>query len=184
MQSHIEIIDKLRQKLDPLINTQNVGAAVALLLRAANRDLRILLVKRADKPLDPWSGQMAFPGGKCDLKDQNPVQTVIRETLEETGIDLEHNCKFLGVLETTQSTVKPELLVAPFVIFLHYNPILKLNEELEGFLWISLRTLWKNKGAANLSFGEVPAYIVKGRVIWGLTYRILEKLSQILGETT
>ena len=129
MQHHTEIINKLQQKLNSRTEIRSAGAAVALLLRSADKDFKILLVKRVEKPSDPWSGQMAFPGGKRDLKDQSLMQTAIRETLEETEIDLSHNCKFIGTLKNTRSTVKPELLVAPFVFFLSHDPVINLNED-------------------------------------------------------
>ena len=180
MPYYTEIINKLHQKLNSQTEIQSAGAAVALLLGSADKDFKILLVKRVENPSDPWSGQMAFPGGKRDIKDQSLMQTAIRETLEETEIDLSHDCKFIGKLKDTRSTVKPELLVAPFVFFLSRDPVINLNEELEGFLWVPLETLWKNKGTASLPFGEVPAYLVKGRVVWGLTFRILEQFAQVL----
>ena len=158
---------------------QNADAAVALLLKLTNQNLKILLVKRVENPSDPWSGQMAFPGGKRDLKDQNMKQTVIRETLEETRINLASRCRFLGALEKTRSTVRPKLLVVPFVILLEHEPTIILNEELEGYLWVSLEKLQECKGTARFSFGEVPAYLVDGNVIWGLTCRILKKFTQI-----
>lgn len=159
---------------------QNADAAVALLLKPANRDFEVLLVKRAENPSDPWSGQMAFPGGKRDPKDRDIKQTVFREALEETSIDLAHGCRFLGVLESMKSTVRPEMLIAPFVILLEHEPTITLSEELEEYLWVSLNALRRSKGTANFSFGEVPAYFVEGNVVWGLTYRILERFTQIL----
>jgi len=71
--------------------------------------------------------------------------------------------------------------VLPFVILLKHEPAIKLNEkELEGFVWILLEELVQNKSTAKFSFGEVPAYIVKRNVIWGLTYRILENFFHTL----
>ena len=143
-----------------------------------NRDLGVLFVKRVEKPADPWSGQMALPGGKRDAEDENLRQTVVRETLEETNIDLLHRCRFLGVMDTLRSTRRPEMQILPFVVLLEHEPKIKLNEELEGFFWISLDELVQHKGTVEFSFGEVPAYAVGGQVIWGLTYRILEKFIQ------
>lgn len=162
----------------PVSEVQNADAAVALLLKPANQSFKILLVKRAEKFSDPWSGQMAFPGGKRDPKDRDTMQTVIRETLEETNINITHCCRFLGVLENMRSTVRPKLLVAPFVILLEHEPVIVLNEELELCLWIFLEKLWECRGIAKLAFREVPAYIVEENAIWGLTYRILEKFSR------
>jgi hypothetical protein len=111
-------------------------------------------------------------------------QTVIREILEEIDIDVTRGCCFLGALENMRSSVRPKLLVTPFVILLQHEPTITLNEELEGYLWVLLKELRKCKGTAKLAFGETPAYIVEENVIWGLTYRILEKFTKILAFCT
>lgn len=179
MSRYAKNIEALSRALKPASEMQNTDAAVALLLRPANHDFRILLVKRTENSYDPWSGQMAFPGGKRDSKDLDIKQTVIRETLEETNINITRRCRFLGALENMRSTVKPKLLVTPFVILLEHEPAIILNEELERYLWVLLKNLREYKGTAKFAFGEVPAYIFEGNVIWGLTYRILEQLTQI-----
>jgi len=161
--------------LTPVSEEQDADAAVALLLKTVNQDFKVLLVKRVENPTDPWSGQMALPGGKRDSKDKDLKQTVVRETSEETNINLLHRCRFLGVMETLRSTQRPDMKILPFVILLEHEPSIKLNEELEGYVWISLGELVQHKGTAKFSFGEPPAYIVGKSVIWGLTYRILER---------
>jgi len=70
--------------------------------------------------------------------------------------------------------------ILPFVILLEREPSIKLNEELEWFVWISLQELIHHRGMVKFSFGEVPAYIVGNSIIWGLTYRILERFFHIL----
>lgn len=166
--------------LKPVSEGQDADAAVALLLKPVNHVLKILFVKRVENPADPWSGQMALPGGKRDAKDQNLKQTVVRETLEETNIKLLDRCRFLGVMEALRSTQRPEMKILPFVVLLKHDPSIKLNEELEGFVWISLKDLLQHKGIVKFSFGEFRAYIVGNTIIWGLTYRILEKFIHIL----
>ena len=177
-----EIGDKLSKVLKPVSEVQetNVAAAVALLLKPAHQDLEVLLVKRAKSFTDPWSGQMAFPGGKRDPKDRDLLQTAIRETFEETSINLNHGCCFLGALENTRSGSKPNLLVAPFVILMTNHPTIELSIELVGYLWVSLKSLSRCRRTARLPFGDAPAYVVKGHVVWGLTYRILEQLFKAL----
>ena len=173
---------KLSKVLKPVSEVQetDVAAAVALLLKPAHQDLEILLVKRARSLTDPWSGQMAFPGGKRDSEDRDLLQTAIRETLEETSINLHNGCCFLGALENTRSGAEPNLLVAPFVILVEDKPAMKLSGELVGHLWVPLKSLSGSKRTARLPFGEVPAYVVKGHVVWGLTCRILEQLFKAL----
>ena len=174
------LTEKLSKALRPVTDEQDANAAVALLLKPKTTGFNVLFVKRVENLADPWSGQMAFPGGKRDPKDANLVATVIRETLEETGINLLDRCRFLGVLTALSSRPRPELKVLPFVARLEHEPLIRLSaEELEGFVWISLDEIIKHKGSARLSFGEVPAFVVGGIVIWGLTYRALENFVDI-----
>ena len=63
-------------------------AAVALVLLEGPEGLEILLIRRAERVDDPWSGQIAFPGGRYDVGDRDLETTAIRETREETGVDL------------------------------------------------------------------------------------------------
>jgi len=177
---YVDSIEKLSKVLKPVSEGQDAEAAVALLLKLVDQDLKVFFVKRVENPADPWSGQMALPGGKRDPKDQNLKQTVVRETLEETRINLLDRCRFLGVMEPVRSTVRPEMKILPFVILLEHEPSIKLNEELEWFVWISPEELVQHKGTAKLGFGEFPAYIVGNSVIWGLTYRILETFVKTL----
>jgi 8-oxo-dGTP diphosphatase len=175
--SYVDSIGKLSKVLKPVSEAQDADAAVALLLKPVDQNLKVLFVKRVENPDDPWSGQMALPGGKRDVKDQDLKQTVVRETLEETNVNLLDRCRFLGVMETQISC---ETKILPFVVLLEHRPSIKLNEELEGFVWISLEELAQHNGTFKFSFGELPAYIVGNSVIWGLTYRILEKFVHTL----
>jgi 8-oxo-dGTP diphosphatase len=170
--------------LNPVSEDQEADAAVALLLKLMDQDLKLFVVKRVENPSDPWSGQMALPGGKRDAKDKNLKQTIVRETLEETNINLLDHCRFLGVMKPLRSTQRPKMKILPFVVLVEHEPLIKLNEELEWFVWISLEELTEHKGTAKFSFGKFPAYIVGNIVIWGLTYRILEKFVNTLGTPT
>ena len=168
--SHVEeYLAKLSHALKPILEEQDAGAAVALLLRVSSQDFEVLLVKRVENPTDFWSGQVALPGGRREVRDESLKQTAIRETLEETGNDLNHDCRFLGVLEASTPAGR-RVKVLPFVFFLEREVSVRLNRsELEGFVWVELEDLIKHKGTAKFSFGEFPAYIVENYVIWGLT---------------
>jgi len=178
--SYANLVEKLSTLLKPVTDEGGGNAAVVLLLKKTGRSLLILVVRRAENPEDPWSGQIGLPGGKRDLKDQSLKATVIRETLEETGINLFDGCRFLGVMEALRSMPKPELKILPFVVLLEREQSLRLSAELQGFAWISLEELAKRKDRVRYSFGEFPAYVVGDLEIWGLTYRILERFIQIL----
>jgi 8-oxo-dGTP diphosphatase len=173
------ITERLSKQLRKLSDEQSANAAVALLVKDKSNPSS-LFVKRAQNPKDPWSGQIALPGGKREPKDNTLKDTAIRETLEETNINLIKG-QFLGVMNVQESTPRPEIRVLPFVVLLDHDPTITLNEqELEKHYWISLEELAESRTIVTLSFGETSAYAVDDKVIWGLTYRILEELLQIL----
>jgi 8-oxo-dGTP pyrophosphatase MutT (NUDIX family) len=173
-------IEQLSNRLRPLSDEQEANAAVAMILRVENNDFSILFVKRVENVSDPWSGQIGLPGGKREPEDKNLRQNVIRETLEETGIDL-LSSRFLGLLPALRSTPIRELRILPFVILLENKPIIKLNrKELEAFIWIPFQQILTSKNTVRINSREVPAYVIGKTVIWGLTYRILESFIQIL----
>ena len=172
----LELSKRLKQNTEGL----DVQAAVVALLKEVDQEFQVLFVNRAEKSTDPWSGQTALPGGKRNCEDQDMKETVVREIMEETGINLLDGCRFLGVLEPLRSTQKPEMQILPFVVLQEKKQIIKLNEELTGYFWTPLKELVKHEGTIKYNFEEYPAYILEKRIVWGLTYRIMQKLLSLL----
>ena len=177
-----KLIDKLSRSLNPLSFKQIADAVVCLILKTTPdlQDLEIFIVKRVKSETDPWSGQMALPGGKSDPKDLDLKQTVIREVFEETNIDLSDKGQFIGTLRVARSIVKPEMKILPFVVHFDHEPNIKLNQELDKFFWFPMHEFSKNRRVVSFDFGKFPAFVVKNHVIWGLTYRILEDFNEII----
>jgi 8-oxo-dGTP pyrophosphatase MutT (NUDIX family) len=174
------MISELSKMLKKTPEGLDVQAAVVVLLRVTNQEFQVLFVKRAKKSTDPWSGQTALPGGKRNPEDLDLKETVVRETLEETRINLLEKCCFLGAMEPLRSEQKPEMKIVPFVVLQEKEQAIKLNKELAGYFWMSIKELSKHNGTVKNSFGEYPAYIIEKRIIWGLTYNILHKLLSLL----
>jgi len=172
---HNQIAEKLSETLKTT-ECADTGAAVIVLLRLADQDFQVLFVKRAEKLTDQWSGQTALPGGKRDPEDTDLKETGVRETLEETGINLLEGCRFLGVMEPVRSTQRPEMKILPFVVLQEKEQTIELNEELTDYFWVPLKELGQSKGSVKHRFEEHPAYIIENNVIWGLTYRIVHNL--------
>lgn len=177
---YVHRVKKLSKVLKSTSVKQNAEAAVVLLLKNANEGFRTLFVKRVENPFDPWSGQMAFPGGKRSSEDKSLWHTIVRETLEETNINLQDRCRLLGAMTALTSTQRPEMKILPFVVLLEHEPSIKLNKrELERFVWYSLEELFLNETSVKFDFGEFPAYIVGDNIVWGLTYRILQNFKKL-----
>ncbi|HAD74352.1 MAG TPA: hypothetical protein DCG16_01120, partial [Gemmatimonadetes bacterium] len=91
-------------------------AAVSLIIRAS-AELDVLLIKRAESERDPWSGHIALPGGRRDTEDASLAHTAIRETSEETGVELSTSGWSLGRLGRvvpSRSTL-PLITISPYV---------------------------------------------------------------------
>ncbi|MDQ6718715.1 MAG: CoA pyrophosphatase, partial [Gemmatimonadota bacterium] len=119
-------------------------AAVAITLRAgADGELELLFIKRAEYPGDPWSGQIAFPGGRREAQDSSLEETAIRETREETGLDISASGRIIGALDEVQpqSVRLPELVVAPFVAVVDDVPPFTLAGEVATAFWVPLASL-------------------------------------------
>ena len=178
-----EKINQFAEKLSKNLNNTdslNGNSAVVALLRECKQEFELLFVKRTETPKDPWSGQTAFPGGKRSPKDNNLKATLIRETCEETNINLSKGCMFLGTLNPINSIQRPDVQVLPFVVLQLEEQKIKLNPELTKFFWVPLTELAHNHGTTKYKTKSYPAYVIDDNVIWGITYQISNKLVSML----
>lgn len=158
-------------------------AAVALVVRRGPEPA-FLLVRRARSPRDPWSGQMALPGGRRDPEDIDLRETAVRETREEVGIDLARSGTLLGRLPDLKPTSRaiPRLVIAPFVFLLPEGSGARVaSAEIAAVYWVPVADLGdpaaRSAVAVETPAGEreFPCYRVEGHPVWGLTYRILQR---------
>ena len=158
-------------------------AAVAVILREAAGQTHILFIKRADKAGDPWSGQMAFPGGHRESADADLKAAAIRETREEIGLDLTDS-EYLGALDHHYAAPRGprmDMLIAPHVFVLEGERPLSLNYEVAEVVWAPLDALVANglHDTETLPIAGTPTVfngyrLTGGHFVWGLTYRMLK----------
>lgn len=165
-------------------------AAVAAILRPLGADTEVLLIRRAERPNDPWSGHMAFPGGHQDSADVDTRATAMRETLEEVGLDLRRH-EYLGELDELSAVargLRVSMSITPHVFALAGSelPQLSPNYEVAGVVWGSLGQMLRGELDATKEWrlGQqtqlVPAFNVQGHLVWGMTYSMLLSLFQVL----
>jgi 8-oxo-dGTP pyrophosphatase MutT (NUDIX family) len=171
-----ELKTRLEAAAQPPPANDDAQAAVATVLRTGPRGAEVLLIKRAERDGDPWSGHMAFPGGMRDPEDPSLLHTAIRETGEEVGLMLEPRTFVvrLGDLHAHRNGVR----VAQFVFALE-GPLapLAMSPEVAATLWAPLARLAElelERPAADL-----PSLRFGGYLVWGLTYRMLRRLLDI-----
>lgn len=149
-------------------------------------DCDLLLIRRAISPHDPWSGQMALPGGRMDPADPSLVATAVRETQEETGVVLNPVPNLAGRLPAVRpaSVRIPSVTIWPFVFQVRPNAQARVaSQEVASVHWFSVRALSdpRNRGRYRPSMAgttdetcSFPCVRVGGQVVWGLTYRVLD----------
>ena len=158
-------------------------------------DTELLLIRRAERRDDPWSGQMALPGGRKDPADVNVLDTAIRETFEEVGLRLEHDARLIGRLPSVPAIARGRLVgmtVVPLVFHLTGDATLRTNHEVAETLWVPLSGLscgaWDTfvdypvRGGAPVA--RLPAWSVDGRIVWGLTHRMIMTFLELLERTS
>jgi 8-oxo-dGTP pyrophosphatase MutT (NUDIX family) len=161
-------------------------AAVAAILRDRDGEAEVLLIRRAEKEGDPWSHHMAFPGGRQDPIDRDLLHTALRETEEEVGLRLVPDKHLVGRLDDLSAVVRGNrvgLVIAPFVFAIDRDPVLvPRTEEVEEVVWAQLSALADGTLDTKYRYqhGEqtvhLPGYDVGGRVVWGMTHRMLGAL--------
>jgi 8-oxo-dGTP pyrophosphatase MutT (NUDIX family) len=164
-------------------------AAVALIFRFGKDDaLELLFIKRADYAGDPWSGQIAFPGGRVEAGDASLAETAIRETREETGVDLTREGMMIGTLDDLRPrTVRlPAIMVRPYVALLDRTEPLVLSPEVALSFWLPFAALTRTESwheetvfARGVQI-DARVFRHEQHVIWGMTERILAQLLTLL----
>ena len=159
-------------------------AAVSIVLRPGKKDTEALFILRATKEGDPWSGQMAFPGGHYEVTDDSLRRTAERETWEEIGLDLTAVAQYIGQIDPVRVNPRGrdlDMIVTPFVYELNASKIsFNPNYEVADVLWGSLREMYEGSSHTIGEFvvgGKTvnyPGYSVDDEIVWGLTYRMID----------
>lgn len=170
-------------------------ASVAMILRMdCDKGLEVLMIERSHIPGDPWSGHMAFPGGKKEKHDHDSSDTAIREVFEEIGLHLRPQQQLgrLSDIITRHHDNRSLMKITPWIYYLenHHTYRFRLNHEAQSILWLPLRHLnesnrqtmqWPliKRWGMKLSV-LLPYFQFEHRKIWGLSLMMLDELSHLL----
>ncbi len=171
-------------------------ASVAIVLRerAAGWGAEVLFIQRAEHPHDPWSGHVAFPGGRRDPDDANAIHTAEREALEEVGLDLRTHAELLWRMHDLPAIARGRrvgMVISPIVYALRegtdgedlpFDP-----GEVAATMWVSLETLADESLRETFTYMhegsplELPCVrLAGGRVLWGLTFQMVSRFLHAL----
>jgi 8-oxo-dGTP pyrophosphatase MutT (NUDIX family) len=162
-------------------------AAVAAILRWTAGEAEVLLMERAQREGDRWSGQVSMPGGRNDPGDRDLIATAVRETDEEVGVRLAED-DLIGRLDDEIAVAKGKVLpmsITPFVFAAPAGPVeLRLSAEATEAFWFPLSRAEAGEldGKYRYELGpvgmEFPCWRWDGHVVWGLTHRMLRRLCE------
>jgi 8-oxo-dGTP pyrophosphatase MutT (NUDIX family) len=176
--------------LDP--KPAKLCASVALVLREMGADLEALFIRRAEHADDPWSGHLAFPGGRLDASDNDARHAAERETIEELGVDLTNasQVRRLGQLSDVLGHAE-SIRVSAFVYGISGDPILRPNHEVHQAFWTPLRYCTDSSRQAVREFSyldvSMPLPTIRlledenAPLLWGITYKFLDEFMSMIG---
>jgi 8-oxo-dGTP pyrophosphatase MutT (NUDIX family) len=175
----------------PLLLDGSARAAVAMVLRERASGTEVLLIERARKESDPWSGHMAFPGGRLD-EGETVEHAARRETHEEVGLSL-HDAEPLGRLDDLtgrRAGVSTGLIISAFVFHHHgETPLVYQEAEVAEALWVPVSDLSAPDrhihkpfhGTGGMAFPGIVVGDPDRHIVWGLTYRFIEVFHRVVG---
>jgi 8-oxo-dGTP pyrophosphatase MutT (NUDIX family) len=166
-------------------------AAILLVLRTrADGEPELLMIKRAEAEGDPWSGHIACPGGRMEPQDLDLGVTAVRETWEETGVDVARDGRLLGHLDDLRprSSALPPIVIRPYVALVRAEVEIVPSHEVAAAFWVPLADLltpdaW-GTGLVKVRGGErrVSVFQHGEHTVWGLTERALRQFLAYVGE--
>jgi 8-oxo-dGTP pyrophosphatase MutT (NUDIX family) len=173
------------------VDVETRSAAILLAIRAsADGEPELLMIKRADAERDPWSGHIACPGGRREPSDADLAATAVRETREETGLDVDRDGRLIGHLDDLSpvSPHLPPLVIRPYVALVRSDVGIVPSEEVAAAFWVPLAE-FRTESAWGMDVvhvrgvdRRVSVFRHGGYTVWGLTERVLRQFLQYAGE--
>ena len=183
-----QLRERLARRAPATVSDEAAQRAAVAVVVSGDVQPAILFVKRKVRPGDPWSGQMAFPGGYASPGDDSTAATAERETEEETGLDLAHSGERLGALDDVHplSVYLPRIVVTPCVFAVPGRPDVVAGPEVDAAVWLTVGELVAAESrhpfelhlpTEKRTFDSIR---VEGFTILGMTERILSQLAELV----
>jgi 8-oxo-dGTP pyrophosphatase MutT (NUDIX family) len=165
-------------------------ASVIMIMAPGQTEVEVLMIERAQREGDPWSGQMAFPGGKRDPEDSSDLACGLREVDEELSLRLQEAdvLSALSPANTGWRPDRPEMWVFPFIFMLSEQPAVVCNQEVASAVWVPVSVLLDLQRRERLHWdleeGTYESEMIPfaGREIWGLSLRMINEFAVIISD--
>ncbi len=157
-------------------------SAVMICLFEKDNHQKTLMIERTK--VGAHSGEISFPGGKCEDSDSDNIETAIRETKEEIGIKIPRE-NILGILSKVEIPVS-KFIVSPVVSQIDNATNFSLSEnEVKKVLVVDIEELASSRTEHSVTIGNksyvVPCFYYNNNVIWGASAMMINELLWVLG---
>jgi 8-oxo-dGTP pyrophosphatase MutT (NUDIX family) len=169
------MLDKITNKIKVYSGRPPVDdlRKAAVLIAITDSDNPELIYTLRSNKVGSHGGEVSFPGGMYEVEDENLEKTALRESKEETGLDIA-KVNILGPIDTVVSRFN--ISVTPYVGIVPNNIELNNNsDEIEACFKVPLSFLLQDKRHRNDEINRdgdiffMPAYEYDSYIIWGLT---------------
>jgi len=158
-----------------------IATAAVAIIKVLTPEESFLILRRANHPSDPWSGQFSFPGGRKEEKDNSLLKTCIRETVEEVGVILTPEMMATKLPVTPAGrNMKSPVWVQPFIFVLQNQPPIVLNpREVQSVCWLNSENFQKKQHHRKVELLPdqfFPAFPLEDYYLWGFTYKLMKSI--------
>jgi 8-oxo-dGTP pyrophosphatase MutT (NUDIX family) len=168
--------------------------AVALILAHGQHELEACFIRRSEQTGDPWSGQVALPGGRAEATDVSASAVAERETYEEVGLKLKP-VQRIGALPT--HAIRTNMTLSPFIYYFqniqNEEPPQQVAtardlKEVASVFWVPLSHMFTSKNTTTLDYPQsgipttFPGIQFEDHIIWGLTLSVLKTFAQLVDQ--
>jgi 8-oxo-dGTP pyrophosphatase MutT (NUDIX family) len=175
-----KIKDALTSSINPAVEDTRTKLAAVMMIIYGNEPT-IIMTKRPNT-MNQHAGEISFPGGRWDGQNEDLLDTAIRETREEIGIDISRN-QITGQLKPV-TTLNSGFTISPFITIQDKISLLVPNSEIESILEIPLipllKTMNEDKDPNHKSIQEMYTFTFQNHLIWGASARMLKQILAIL----
>ena len=168
--------------------------AVALVLAYGHHELEACFIRRTEQMGDPWSGQVALPGGRAGATDASASAVAERETYEEIGLKLKP-VQRIGALPI--HAIRANMTLSPFIYYVrplqNGEPPQQVAtardlKEVASVFWVPLSHMFTSKNTTTLDYPQsgipttFPGIQFEDHIIWGLTLSVLKTFAQLVDQ--
>jgi 8-oxo-dGTP pyrophosphatase MutT (NUDIX family) len=172
----------LSSDINPGIIHDGKNKIASVLVVIYGRDEPHVIMTEKPKYLKFHAGEISFPGGKYEKDDSDLLDTAIRETREEIGLEISRY-QVIGQLESVV-TLNSRFKIMPFVCIIDKVSDLLANSEVEEIFHIPLTSFLSTIKEESIRINDMTekmyTFDYKGKIVWGASARILKQIDERL----